>query len=242
MMSFSRVVAASLLFLFFSLQAVGFGLLVEEDSYVMEPSPNKETNNDGKLRRRLAVVNLSESVNGWGAGERIAYIKFSLKGLPEFIGSENIVHASLRLFVSEVVSPGSIAVFSVTGPWQEKTLNWSNRPSLGAQIGNASLVENDERRWQEFEATDLMRAWLTLPEANYGIAVRADETAWVMLGSKEGVYTEDYRELKNYRGNETKSNVPSTRDDDSSNTNNSGAGPAGHAASVELLITLRDFD
>src|SRR5262245_26905076 len=59
----------------------------------------------------------------------VSYVRFDVSSLP----SEPAVQSAvLRLWVRSVVTPGTIEVAPVLGPWQEGTITAGSAPELGA--------------------------------------------------------------------------------------------------------------
>ena len=61
-------------------------------------------------------------------GSRKTFLKFDFSTLPAVTGAD-VEKATLTIFLSDVVAPGSFTVRLVTGPWDEGSLTASNIPS-----------------------------------------------------------------------------------------------------------------
>ena len=211
-----------------------FTLLTDHDGFIVQCDEDRVTNNDKLDRRRLAVVDLNRSVHGWLPGKRIAFINFGLDSLPNVIDSEHIVHASLRLFVSEVVMSGRVEIYQVKNSWDERSLKWHHQPALGNKLHDVFIGESDERRWLDLDITQLVKTWILLPEVQHGIAIKAPGSAWILFGSKESNYSDNYMELPN--------SIPIIIGRATTNNADISEGPSGHAATIELMLDFNEFD
>lgn len=120
-----------------------------------------------------------------------AFLQFDLnRALPTGAEAENLLKATLSVFLIGTSSPGVINVCAVNGSWSETTLNGLNAPPLlnSPQTNKpyASTRVEGARAWISFDVTELVRDWLdgTLPNHGLGL-VAADGKTHAAFASKE---------------------------------------------------------
>ena len=101
---------------------------------------------------------------------RIAYLRFPIQ---RALGP--VIRAKLRLFGNRsMTSSAPDSVFAVTSDaWDELTLNWNNRPALGAKQGGGVVVGTSARYW-EWDVTSFVRAQETAGDDEVSLAVKMD--------------------------------------------------------------------
>jgi hypothetical protein len=100
-----------------------------------------------------------------------AYVQFDLSALP---AGTSISKATMRLFVNNVVTPGTFDVYQVNDRWSESTLNYNNAPPLGASATGGNLINISASSLTQFifvDITPLVRGWLTGAVPNNGVAL-----------------------------------------------------------------------
>jgi len=119
-------------------------------------------------------------------GSRKTFLKFDFSTLPAVTGAD-VEKATLTIFLSDVVAPGSFTVRLVTGPWDEGSLTASNIPSkVLTTIPAIPVGLGDAGSFLTIDITSLVKGWLDTPASNFGVAlVRADNTLHFTLNSKE---------------------------------------------------------
>ena len=116
------------------------------------------------------------------------YMQFDLATLPTGTLPDRITKATLILWASRVSRAGSLEVFSVNEPWDEKTLTFTNAPALTADPV-ARLTIPAPRQYALVDVTDLVKRWIAEPATNYGLALAAApaEATDVTFSTKENV-------------------------------------------------------
>jgi len=97
-----------------------------DDAYTSVKTPNKNFGGDGVI-----------AVEG---GEATAYLKFSLANFPAGVTGNDVMKATLKLWVNNVKNAGSFDVVRVNGAWTENGLTLATAPALGAVEASAVPV------------------------------------------------------------------------------------------------------
>ena len=116
------------------------------DSYVEEGAPNSNFGTDIviKMKRTGGHVN------------RDGYLMFDLTG----IGSNGLATLRLNAKMADPVV-GDLGVYPVTNTnWDEGTITWNNRPSLGTMIANVTNVTSSYQ-WFDFNVASYVDSELT---------------------------------------------------------------------------------
>ncbi|MCC7203625.1 MAG: DNRLRE domain-containing protein [Phycisphaeraceae bacterium] len=118
-----------------------------------------------------------------GAGHDVqTFIDFDLSSLA--ITASDVVSARLSLYVVDGSSVGfpfgnpspagvvDAEIYAVTSPWDESTLTWGTRPTVGAGAVNTTAVSGFNQ-WVDFDVTSLVQDWLSGAQAQYGLLITA---------------------------------------------------------------------
>jgi hypothetical protein len=121
-------------------------------------------------------------------GDKRTFVKFDLTALPQ---SAIVTQATLRTYPSRVNKAGTLTINEVTGTWDEYTLTKFNAPTFIPQTPALRIELQDQKRFVNYDITDLVQKWQTTPAANNGIAITPTPTgsADVIFGSKENIST-----------------------------------------------------
>ncbi len=132
------------------------------------------------------TTNFGASEDVHVGGSKKTFLKFDFSTLPAVTGAD-VEKATLTIFLSDVVAPGSFTVRLVTGPWDEGSLTASNIPSkVLTTIPAIPVGLGDAGSFLTIDITSLVKGWLDTPASNFGVAlVRADTTLHFILNSKE---------------------------------------------------------
>jgi len=102
---------------------------------------------------------------------RKGFARFDLQPLPP---STKVTSAFLRVFVREVIDPGSISVFKLTGPWSEDTLNPGNIPPAATPpLVTFPVNPADRYKFIDVDVTQAVKDWLADPTKNFGLGLAA---------------------------------------------------------------------
>jgi hypothetical protein len=110
-------------------------VIATEDTFTAQGSPGTNYGSSGSM-----------TVNG-PAGERRAYIKFTVTGIP---AGATEVRAVLRLWAS-TSSSATFTARAVASSWSESTLTWNTQPPLGTAL--ASVTGVTAGQYDEFDVS-----------------------------------------------------------------------------------------
>lgn len=154
----------SLIFLFFPLVVLAKekkveppkGLLPEKDTYVNSAYPQVNFGTEEKIS------------TGFTASSKIIFIEFNLDNLTEIKDDEEVV---LNIWLEQTYGPLQPIEMELLLPhsdWEEKELNWNNKPSL-YQSGLSVVLEATPGA-QTIDLTPLVKQWLDKTIKNQGVA------------------------------------------------------------------------
>ena len=83
-----------------------------------------------------------------------SYAQFDLSALPDI---STVDKAVLRLWVGAVLTPGTIEVVPVLGPWQEDTITANSSPALNAPTASFTVTSSDSLNYININITALVR-------------------------------------------------------------------------------------
>jgi DNA-binding beta-propeller fold protein YncE len=98
-----------------------------------------------------------------------SYVRFDLGALPD---APDVRKAVLRLWVTGVVTPGSIEVRPVLEPWDERTVGGGPTPAVGTPVASFGVTAEDYLLYVDVDITGLVRDWATGVLDNQGLALR----------------------------------------------------------------------
>lgn len=126
-----------------------------------------------------------------------SYLKFNLGTLPT---GANVSKATLRLYVNQVVTPGSFDVYQLNTTWSESALTYNNAPALGTSAtGNhpVAFTSSSLNQFIVIDITPLVQGWVNGTIVNNGVALALTTTSGaVAFDSKESIYTSHQPELE----------------------------------------------
>lgn len=153
---------------------------VAEDAYTMADRPNRNGGSDKRIEVRDQT-----------GKDRIGFVKFDFSTVPDDVVVDDIVKATLRMWIERVHSPGTIEVQRVDADWDETSITASSSPSHGFVAASVAVTDVDEDHFITVDVTDLVKDWVTgaaIPfDNNFGIALVAIDGARVKIGAKETV-------------------------------------------------------
>jgi len=123
------------------------------------------------------------------------YIKFDFANLGPSITGANVSTATAMLYVNAVITPGTVDVYQVSGPWSENSITYNNAPTLGSQL--LSAVPVSKTGYLSLDLTSTAQAWLNGTLPNNGIALVPSPGSPIVASfdSKENIFTSHTGEL-----------------------------------------------
>jgi hypothetical protein len=123
------------------------------------------------------------------------YIKFNLANLGQSITGANVSTATAILYVDAVITPGTVDVYQVSGPWSEGSITYNNAPTLGSQLLSAVPVSNTG--YLSLDLTSTTQAWMngTLPNNGIALVPSPESPIVASFDSKENILTSHTGEL-----------------------------------------------
>ncbi len=142
---------------------------------------------DSHVNSAYPALNFGGSVYLAVGGTSTGYLQFDLSTLPAGTNVANLTKVNLVLFVSRIVTPGSIQVAEAAGAWSEYGIQAGNAPGAGAVVGTAAIPANPG--FVSVDVTSSVVKWLTNPGQNNGFVISGVGSAAAFLDSKESVTT-----------------------------------------------------
>ena len=133
---------------------------------------------------RLGVLPLMTVRSTSSAAIHKSYSQFDLSALPDI---STVDKAVLRLWVAAVLTPGTIEVVPVLGPWQEDTITANSSPALGPPIASFTVSSSDCLNYINVDVTALVRDWASGYLANDGLALVGSGSVNVVFDTKESI-------------------------------------------------------
>jgi hypothetical protein len=159
---------------------------------------------DATVLQGYPTQNLGNTTDMWaGYDENLepdgqiarSLVRFDLASLPPH---QSITTATLRVYlVTSWDYPNtsrSVTTYRVTSSWSEGSVTWDDSPGYdGSAYGSRSIVHG-AWGWYEFDVTNLVRAWYSGTDANYGVMLRGPEVSgsnasWRGFGTRESSYS-----------------------------------------------------
>jgi len=158
------------------------------DAYVK--GPIKDADKNFGAEDKLEVQ--AEIIKKDGPEEKWAYIRFDICAVleapcPGANYNLKVAKATLKLFVKDVKTDGSIDVYQATDPWDESTITYNTVPGI-AGLGpvNVGVSTTDKDDFIVVDVTDMVQDWLGDPAtANNGFAIMGADGIDVTFASKE---------------------------------------------------------
>ncbi|MGC8785986.1 MAG: DNRLRE domain-containing protein, partial [Anaerolineae bacterium] len=156
-----------------TLQQGVLGYAGTTDTYITSSSPSMNFGRQANLRVR-------------DDDSSVSLIRFDLSSIP---AQASVNQAILRIYPYEQDSTAAmnVKVYRLLRPWVDTEANWevasagqlwgapgANGPGVDREVSPvASQVVSLLKIWYEFDVSDLVRGWVTNPQANYGLLLRA---------------------------------------------------------------------
>jgi hypothetical protein len=122
--------------------------------------------------------------------KRHALFKFGLAELPPDKTADGVLKATLTVFISNVVKPGSLGLYRVQGEWSEDQIPAVTFAPLSGQL--AVVSKSAKKAFLRFDITDVVKSWIAGTAANEGLsisALTADDSISLTFDSKENSAT-----------------------------------------------------
>jgi hypothetical protein len=178
-------VLLSLAALTLSLPATSYAdtLNVTEDAYTKADKPDENKGDE----KTIEVKDEADDK------DRIGYVQFDFSTLPDGLFAEEVVKASLRVWVEKVDNPGTISISLIDEDWDEHTIMPDTAPSISPTPVSFAVTGADESHFVTVDITELVQDWVAGYADNYGIALESNDGAKVKFGAKE---TENEHEMQ----------------------------------------------
>ena len=114
------------------------------------------------------------------------YRYFAQADFSELVNNNiQILKAGFQFFCirNDNLIPQKICIHIVQGPWEEKTINWLNKPEI-SKVSAADTETGSTYCWIYFDITELVRRWINHKQTNYGICLKLHDeyTGTVLSG------------------------------------------------------------
>jgi hypothetical protein len=154
----------------------GIGAMVSTTLYPSDDAPVKEGAPNSPDPDQLYLgVGYDDGILYGSTGRIRSYLRFDLSSLSD----TSITSAKLRVYHSGGQDyPGStrtVTFYRVTASWNESSITWNNRPGYAEAVASVS-TSYDFQDWLEVDLTDLVRAWVSGGQANYGVIAIGPES------------------------------------------------------------------
>jgi hypothetical protein len=103
-----------------------------------------------------------------GNGES-ALVKFSLASLPIGTSADQVVSASLVVYVNSLTTAGSLEAQTVLGKWTEPNVRYSNLPPVSGPGTGPTATADFANKYVRFDVTNLVKGWIANAATNYGV-------------------------------------------------------------------------
>lgn len=144
---------------------------VAEDTYIRANNPNQ---NRGSVKQ----VEVGKKSTG--------FAKFDLSTMPDGVVSEDIIKATLRMWMEKVVTPGTIQIQLVDEfDWDENSLTTNSAPSHNILESSVEISTADKGHFVTADITDVVKNWVDGVADNFGVALVSMNGAEVEIGAKE---------------------------------------------------------
>src|SRR5215469_15038060 len=120
-------------------------------------------------------------------------LRFDATRLPAGVTSNQITHATVKLFVNAVTTAGTFDLCQITTPWSESTVTYNTLPGYANCISSAgNIATGNAQKYLVLDVTNFVQTWLLDGlVSNYGILIKASNGSNVSVAfdSKESQST-----------------------------------------------------
>jgi hypothetical protein len=115
-------------------------------------------------------------------GEKVSFAAFDVSSL-----SGTVTSAVLKLFVRDLIDPGTVQVHAVQEPWSETTITHNTRPQISAPVTSRSISSAQHGTTIEIDITSIVQGWQASPTTAYGVAISAADALHVRFDTRDGI-------------------------------------------------------
>jgi len=125
-----------------------------------------------------------------------AYLKFKLTPtVPVGTQGSDVSKATLKIYVGNVSTPGTVDVLLAAESWNEKSITGRTPPATGDVLATGVVVDTNKKgQFLVVDVTSAVRQWLDT-STNYGLVLIAHDATSVAFDSKENSQTSHEPEL-----------------------------------------------
>jgi hypothetical protein len=135
-----------------------------------------------------------------GAPQLAAFVRFDTSALDEAVVEDDLLRASLKLFVNKVSRAGQVNIHRVTGPWDEHGPQHQVPDYEALPVATLTIDKADAEHFRYVDLTETMAGWMADPASNHGLVLIAEDAA-LRVDSKENMLTGHAMQLElNLRG------------------------------------------
>jgi hypothetical protein len=147
-----------------------------DDAYTSSNKANKNFGSD-------------QSVQITGTTDR-GFVKFKLtSSLPPNTIGGHVGKATLKFFVGNVTTPGTLEIRPVIAAWAEGNITDASAPALSTPIAVVAINATDNGKWITIDVTQVVKDWLDGLLPNNGLAIVPTDPVNIKLDSKENGVT-----------------------------------------------------
>src|ERR1051326_1941649 len=130
-------------------------------------------------------------------GNATGFLKFDLSNVPANTTGDDVIKATLKLWVGNVRTAGYFDIRRVMGAWNEGSITFTTAPSLGSVDASAVAVTSVAgNTFLTVELTGLVKDWLNGALPNNGLALSPNGSISVQFDSKENSQTSHHSQLE----------------------------------------------
>ena len=85
------------------------------------------------------------------------FVKFDVSSLPP---DASIRQATLRLWVSQVLTPGAITLHEILTDWEEGTVTANTAPFIAPSFARLPITARDQHSYVTIDITPIVRGWM----------------------------------------------------------------------------------
>src|SRR5262245_23714951 len=127
---------------------------------------------DAYTSSALAKVKLGAKTSLSVGTKETSFLRFDLSALPAGFPSDQVAKATLRLWLTKPVRPGSVKVVTVDGAWTEAALTNATAPATGASMpATFNLQAGQKKIYVSVDVTALVKEWVSGQRTNFGLAL-----------------------------------------------------------------------